>query len=280
MRYLPSNALCLVASIGLAVLAVGCSDDETGTTPASQGACIARAVRPADARIAGRLRPLPRDERPEFATILRRRDIDGDPRLVLPGVRSSEGLRRVELSLPEDAAKPYRARISLTERRYDHTKRVIVAPRVRLDDWVELEPALLDVERDSGGRFVELEIDLSAHAGHAGAALLAATVYAAPAKRTVRHETPPLRFDQAKSWLEFGLSIPKIARNQGPVRFRVEACAKAHCECLHEEVVDPEAESGHGWQDRLLPIGDLDGRGDRQRGLPECRGSPQSLRLL
>ncbi len=267
----------LLIPLGLASALCGCSSRESEDV--SPG-CYGRAIRPDELPASLRLDPLPKEQRPVFADDVRMREVGGESRPALPGVRPGDAFRRLDLELPRDARAPFRRRIDLAGGRYQRAEQVLIAPRIHTAEWQSLRPVYATIERDAEGRYAMLELNLSPFSTHRGSAKIIATVYVVPDSRRVLHETAPLELPTRSAWLAFALGIPEAARPLGPIRFELSACRGEQCRCLHQEVVDPATENGREWQERRLPLEGLEGQGVRLRFTSEAIGpEPTSVSL-
>ncbi len=263
----------LLLLLGLATGVWGCpsSAPEPG-----QAACIGRAIAPGALDPGLRLESLPEADRPEFADIVRVREIAGEPRPVLPGVRAGDAFGRIDVDLTHATRAPFVQRIDLSAGRYQGAHAVWVAPRLRVAQWHTLDPVRLEVE-DDGARYATLTLDLSAFAGGAEDAKLTAMVYVVPEPNIVRFQTRPLSIPANAGWLAFAMGIPEPARDAGPLRFRLEACRAGQCACLHEEVIEGRGEAG------ALDAGGAGGVDaawhERRLAIPELAGTSVALRF-
>jgi arylsulfatase A-like enzyme len=136
--------------------------------------------------------------------------------------------------------------------------RVAVVAHVKLghgQSWEEQPAAVVPF---SG---MHAEVILQAGQVYAGSELLLSTkVYPALAEKETSVEVPPLRLPRGAR-LEVSLGVMDAARDQGSVRFSVEACGSAGCTERFATILDPLSPEGAGWRDEridLLDLGDQD----------------------
>lgn len=139
--------------------------------------------------------------------------------------------------------------------------RVAVVTHVKPESstqWEDLPAALVPV---SGER-----AEVLFHGGIAYAGLrvaLFSEVYPAPEDRDTRVELPPLHLPQGAR-LELSLGVLEAARDQGAVRFWVEACGRSGCSERFAATIDPLTREGARWRDELIDLTDL---GDQEVSL-------------
>jgi arylsulfatase A-like enzyme len=138
-------------------------------------------------------------------------------------------------------------------------ERIVLAPQRRIGDerWEAMEPSV--VHRPDGGWGPKLAVDLEVGRDRAGErAWLVLEGIAPPAETDQRIDVPALRVPE-RARLAFGIGIEPAAQGQGAVRFRLSACREEACEERFVETLDPRSQSGRGWQDRTVDLGDLAG---------------------
>jgi arylsulfatase A-like enzyme len=139
--------------------------------------------------------------------------------------------------------------------------RVAVVSHAKLGQslsWEELPATVVPV---SGS---QAEVLLQAGPAYAGSELLLSTkVYPALAEKATSIEVPPLRLPRGAQ-LELSLGVMDAAREQGPVRFSVEACSTAGCSERFAATLDPLSPEGAGWKDERIDLLDL---GDQEVSL-------------
>jgi arylsulfatase A-like enzyme len=123
--------------------------------------------------------------------------------------------------------------------------------------------ALVEVTpREVDGRAV-VDLALALGAGAQPRRLdLAVQAWVPPKASLERFELPPAELPR-EATLEFAFGVLEVARERGPVRFRVEACTPGEpeeCRELFAESVDPAAPGGAGWHDRRIPLESLAGQ--------------------
>ena len=139
--------------------------------------------------------------------------------------------------------------------------RVAVVSHAKLGNslsWEELPATIVPV---SGAH---AEVLLQAGMAYAGSELVLSTqVYPALADKDTSVEVPPLRLPRGAR-LELSLGVMDAAREQGSVRFSVEACSSAGCSERFAATLDPLTPEAAGWRDERIDLLDL---GDQEVSL-------------
>ncbi|MBW2288692.1 MAG: sulfatase [Deltaproteobacteria bacterium] len=135
--------------------------------------------------------------------------------------------------------------------------KIVAVPLVKIPGrkWQTLDAVLLPVYRSDRGRLVDL--DLPATIPRSGKVRLQVEAHQPPG-RTTSYRTRAIDIPGTAA-LEFSLGVLEAARNQGPVRFFIEACHEANCAAIFDEVLEPASEAAQGWQDRRVDLSPLGG---------------------